>query len=384
MKSIVVAIYTHPELYPPVLNVIDELSDLFEQVFVISRNLNQGSWKYASNTQFTASGKYISIGNSEKKSITWKLSSFLRFTADLKRILNKEKPVWIMCNDPISLMSFRLVRRFISFPIRLWYHSHDVTELGMTRKFSVGYFAVKSEQKYFSEIDLFTLPAESRLPYFPINHIKGNWITVPNFPSEKRRSFDYENTWNPGIELKIIYQGRVSNEHGLEEMLDFMKEFPSLRFTIIGPGQDDYMQTLRNKIVELQITDRVNIAKPVAYAELDKITKSHHIGWAVNKPMNVLYSTAAQASNKIYEYAASGLPVIYYKNEHYKKYLEMYSWAFPTDLTVRDLVVIIQKIQSEFLLISENAKTDFHQKLNFSMAFKPVESFLLENLVKSE
>ncbi len=376
MKRIVVAIYTHPELYPPALNAIDELSEAFEKVIVLCRNLNRSTWKYPVQAQLVTSGKYISVRDAEAKSITWKFASFIRFTRDLYKILKKEKPEWIMCNDPISLMAFRMGRSLNEFQTKLWYHSHDVAEISRMRRFSVGYFAVKSEIKYFDNIDLFTLPAESRLGYFPMNRLKGQWLIVPNFPSKKRNQEIHTSSWKPGMDLKMIYQGRVSNEHGLEEILDVIRSIPSLHLTIIGPGDERYIRSIKDKISTLGIKDRVGISGPVAYEQLFQITQNHHIGLAVNKPMNILYSTAAQASNKIYEYAASGLPVLYYKNEHYMQWLGSFTWAFPTDLSEKDLLSVIQNIERDYQIISENAIADFRNRLNYSAAFERVISIL--------
>jgi glycosyltransferase involved in cell wall biosynthesis len=218
---------------------------------------------------------------------------------------------------------------------------------------------------------------ESRLGYFPMNRLKGRWLIVPNFPSKKRYPENNNNCWKSGMDLKMIYQGRVSNEHGLEEMLEFVGMFKDIQLTIIGPGDENYIQSLRNKISTLGINDRAGFSTPVAYEELRQITQKHHIGLAVNKPVNILYSTAAQASNKIYEYAASGLPVLYYKNEHYMQYLGAYTWAFPTDLSEENLKSITREIKENYQLISENAIADFRNRLNFGVAFKPVISILL-------
>jgi hypothetical protein len=384
MNAIVVAIYTHPELYPPVLNTIDELAELFQKVIVISRNLAPANWKYPERVQIRTSGRYISVRDSEQKSPGWKFGSYFMFTRELYRALRKERPEWIMCNDPFSLMSFRMIRRLIGFPVKLWYHSHDVTEPDKMRTYSIGYFAVKSEKAYFDRVNLFTLPAESRLRYFPVDRLKGKWLIVPNFPSKKRNTENHPIEWYSGMDLKLIYQGRISNEHGLEEILAFMRVTPDIRLTVIGPGNEDYIQLLKDKIMVLQLADRVEIVKPVAYNELMEITRKHHIGLAINKPLNILYSTAAQASNKIYEYAAAGLPILYFKNQHYQEYLGKFKWAFPTDLSEQNLSHILQEIRSKYQTLSENAKADFQNSLNFGAAFRPVLSILSENtLIKS-
>ncbi len=282
-----------------------------------------------------------------------------------------------MCNDPISLFSFRLIRPFIGYKLKLWYHSHDVAELSSMRTYSVGYFAVKSERKYFNRIDLFTLPSEARLKFYPTQELKGKWMVVPNYPSLQRMERLQAAVLKSDSHLKLLYQGRISDEHGLEEMVDFIKSDPALLLTIIGPGNDTYIRKLKNRVMELGVTEQVSILDPVPYGELQKITTTHQVGLAINKPVNTLYSTAVMASNKIYEYAAAGLPILYYKDQHYMDVLSKYPWAFPTDLSFPGLSLIIREIKGNFDELSRKAKEDFHNKLNFTVVFEPVRSLLM-------
>ena len=375
-KRMTVAIYTHPEFYPPLLNAIDELAREFTGLQIISRNLQTSSWKYPDNVQIISSGRPVKIDESEKASMGWKIKSFLDFTRMFYKSLKREKSSWILCSDPISLFSFRLIRPFLGYKLKLWYHSHDVAELKSMRVYSVGYFAVKSEHTYFDRIDLFTLPSEARLKFYPIEMLKGKWIVVPNYPSLQRMSQDRSVELKLDGHLKLLYQGRISDEHGLEEMVDFIKSDAALLLTIIGPGNDVYIRNLKNRVAELGITQQVAILDPVPYGGLQEITLAHQVGVAINKPVNTLYSTAVMASNKIYEYAAAGLPILYYRDPHYVAVLSKYPWAFPTDLSLADLSLIIREIKVNFDDLSRKAKEDFHNKLNFTVVFEPVRSLL--------
>src|SRR5690606_23526552 len=118
---------------------------------------------------------------------------------------------------------------------------------------------------------------------------------------------------------------------------------------------------------------------PVSYAELPKITANAHVGIAVNIPDNIMYATGGTASNKIYEYAAVGLPIFYYDNVHYKNHLSKFKWAIPTDLSTNQLSQQIEYIKREYKILSEAALEDFESDLNFENSFKPVLNFLYEN-----
>lgn len=375
-RHIAVVIYTHPELYPPLLNAIDELADIFDRVSVLSRNLKPKDWQYPPLVQIFTSGKLIAVKDSEKKSYIWKVISFLKFTYQLFHILKRDQPEWVMCNDPISLLAFRLVRPFTRRKIRLWYQNHDVAELNGVRTFSIGYFAIRSESRTFRNIELFTLPSESRLKYFPLDGWRGKYFVVPNYPSKRRMQTGVHTESPTGGILKLIYQGRISNEHGLEEIIQYLHIDKKLLLTIIGPGEKEYISSLRDLIKELDVEDRVRLLEPVDYRNLWKITGTHDVGLAINKPLNIIYSTGAQSSNKIYEYAALGLPILYYNDPHYKEYLNRYSWAFQTDLSATALQSIFTNIKANYSQLSKEATSDFENNLNFGCAFKPVYLFL--------
>lgn len=375
-KSVAIAIYTHPEYYPPLLNAIDELAQKTDHLYVICRNLKLDQWNYPEGVEVIHSGELIDIRVAEQTSIAWKFRSFVRFTFDFYKLLMRRKHEWIICQDPISLMALRLVRPFVWYKPRLWYHNHDVVEISAVRKYSVGYFSVVSEKKFFKHIDLFSLPSFERLNAFPYQKLKGPYFIIPNYPSIKRNEDILVTKSDPRQVLKLIYQGHLGNDHGLESFVNFIEAEPDTTLTLIGPGNTEFIQHLKSIIIGNHLSNRVFLRRPVPYAELREITGNHHVGLAVHEPVNIAFRTAAMASNKIYEYAASGLPVLYYDDEHYKKYLSVYPWALPTDLSIGNIREKIRYIRTNYESLSEKALRDFQTKLNFGSIYKPVMEYM--------
>src|SRR4030095_3166989 len=107
--------------------------------------------------------------------------------------------------------SYRLIRHFIFYKPKLWYHNHDVVELSAVRKNSIGYYSVLSEKQFFNHIDLFSLPSLERLNSFPFQKLKGPHFIVPNYPSMARLGINQIVKSDPNKTLKLIYQGHLGN-----------------------------------------------------------------------------------------------------------------------------------------------------------------------------
>ncbi len=376
-RVILMLIYSHPEYYPPTLNAIDQLSEIADSIIVITRNNKFPSWDYPANVEIHASGDFVSIRESESESTWWKMRSFLRFTRLALRMCRQYKPEWVVAYDSIPLLAARILKWFSKTPFKLWYHNHDVSEVGAMRKFSIGWFATRSEHAFFNQIDLFTLPSRERTDSFDLNNFKGSLFIIPNYPSIRRYDMADANHDLAPASLKLLFQGFIGGGHGLEEVIDYVSHNEKVSFTIIGPGDREYVNQLKELVVRLNLRRKVFIRDAVPYQLLIDITQLHHLGLAIHKPVNIQYSTAALASNKIYEYAACGLPVLYFDDEHYKAYLSRFPWAFANDLSYEKLEEQCNFIWEHYEEISSAAAKDFREVLNFERVFSPVRQYLV-------
>ena len=151
---------------------------------------------------------------------------------------------------------------------------------------------------------------------------------MPNYPTVKFYSkFFKEQNKNIG-KPKLIYQGTVSEGHGLEQICFLIKNM-NCELQVVGRIDYEY----KTKLTQLCDNENLIFHGQISYNNLPFITSNCNIGLAINVANNVIYKTGDTASNKIYEYAACGLPILYFDNEHYRKYLDKYEWAFATDLS---------------------------------------------------
>ena len=378
-RVVLILIYSHPEYYPPTLNAIDQLCEISDKVVVVTRNNKFPSWEYPDNMELHASGDFVSIRESEVESTWWKINSYLQFSRRALSLCRKYKPEWVICYDSIPLLTGRLLKSFSGTPFKLWYHNHDVSVIEAVRKYSIGWFASRSEQTVFKMVDLFTLPSRERKDSFNLRDFKGSLFILPNYPSRRRYDIAVTDIPPAPAVLKLLFQGFIGSGHGLEEFIEFVSDKDDVSLTIIGPGDRDYVNQLKEQVRSRRLSGKIIIRDAVPYQLLIDITQLHHVGLAIHKPVNIAFRTAALASNKIYEYAACGLPVMYFDDEHYRNYLSRFRWAFANDLSYQRLDEQCDFIREHYAEISAAASKDFRESLNFERVFNPVKEFLLNN-----
>jgi glycosyltransferase involved in cell wall biosynthesis len=111
---------------------------------------------------------------------------------------------------------------------------------------------------------------------------------------------------------RIIYPGTISRHHGLDiaiKAMPYVKErIPDAELHIYGrSGSEEYYGYLTNLIDLLDLKDRVQILDPVSNEELNDIYKTAALG-VVPKRGGIFASEAF--STKIFDFFASGLPVV--------------------------------------------------------------------------
>ncbi len=379
------AVYSSIEFYPPSLNALTSIITHFGKISILSRNVKSLQWDYKTNVENIQSGDFTDIRDAEKKPMLWKIYSFILFTWNMWKNLQKEKPALIILYDPIPMLSYYLIRNFIGHKYLLWYHNHDVADKKTIRKYTIAWWAIHAEQNLFKYIDIFTLPAEIRKQYFPLHHLKGKYFFIPNMPAKSfYNKFYLVKSLHNLQSINLLYQGSIGDGHGLKNIIQncIGKEVAGKKIilTLIGWISNDYKNSLLNLAANNQ--EYLFIHSLITYAKLPLETRKHHIGLAIHEPVNLNFSTAGTASNKIYEYAALGLPIILYDNIHYRGNLSQYEWAFFTDLSEKSMSDCIEKIIANYEYLSQKAHEDFETHLNFETYFNPVIEEVMEQIKK--
>lgn len=373
-RGVLITVYSHPEFYPPTLNLINELSKKFDRVVVLSRNLFDSDWSYPENVRLIVTGKKVSIRESEKKSKILKVLSFLIYTWGLFKLIIKEKPIWLILCDPIPTLSFLLVSPFLPRKIKIWYHNHDVLELTRVKPFSISWFSKFSEKLIFKKLNLFTLPNIERKKYFPLSSLKGSFHVLPNYPS---RDFyaKFRGARHASSKIRLIFQGEIAEGHGLESVINVLDTKignKDLELILVGRVSSIYRDNLLKLSKANNVENKVVFIDFVSYSELPKITETCQIGIAFYLNSDVMNQTISGASNKIYEYAALKLPVLTNSSNPSLLNLKKFQWCVFSDLDKENLISNISLIDQSYHKLSKDAYLSFLDSLNFQIHYEKI------------
>jgi glycosyltransferase involved in cell wall biosynthesis len=211
-----------------------------------------------------------------------------------------------------------------------------------------------------------------------MENFRGQYLLLPNFPAVALYSRFFD-TKKVNDAWRLIYQGQIAEGHGVEEivrMMPYEVNGKPVHLVLKGWLNPDFEKKLKPLIAEKGLQNSVEFVGYTAYQELPKLTASCHVGIAIHTKNDIMNKTLGTASNKIYEYAASGLPVLYFDNEHFREHLGQYGWAFPTDVTEGSLKDCLQNIADDFEALSLATRQDFLAALNFEVHFQKVAKHL--------
>lgn len=371
----VVAIYIDPDFYPPTINAILNLAEVYEEVIVISRNNTNGDYPFPSNVQLEKIGKKVTVREMEKQSMWVKAVCFLKFTFQLLHYSRSPKANLVVLYDPIALYGFYLVKKFIRRgKKKTWYHNHDMPLEGLSRQFSVGGLAAKYEVRAMESMDFFSLPARERIQCYPEIKDRVKIFVIPNYPSLKLYH-SYKVKEKKEAVLRIIFQGFIGPGLCLENFIDLLPSSINkrpLHLILKGSVKDGYKKALNARAAQLNVSEKLTWVNIGPYSELLPLTSSCDIGIGININTDLISNMLNTASNKIYEYAASGLPVLLSDSEQYRQCLDKYEWAFFTDGSLNSLKESIILIEEKLPHSGNAARHDFEQSLNFEAVFLPV------------
>lgn len=130
---------------------------------------------------------------------------------------------------------------------------------------------------------------------------------VPKALSPEQPKASREELGMPTAKKVIILQGSGINMHrGAEEAVESMQYIQDAVLLILGSG--DVISALKNRVKELNLSDRVIFKDRMPYEKMMAHTRLSDLGLSLDKDTNVNYRFSLP--NKLFDYIQAGIPVL--------------------------------------------------------------------------
>lgn len=364
MNKVLVLIYGPIDGFPPTINLINEFLDRNYETYAV-----EVSNKKFKHSKVNLTNLYSLDFAKKIPRIISNYILFFKFLSNVFRISKNNDVKKFVVFDSYSLFAFHLLRTFklVSSESKVWYHNHDIGYSSDFPIFSLGWIVHKLESKINIKTDFFTLPSIERNSEFKTRECD---FVLPNYPSHKLYN-NHHSKLNNKV-LRLIFQGRITPGHGFESIIELLdKKIGQFELELVFKGiiDENYKKVLTKNLNSEQIKKIVFIGY-TDYEEVAEITSNSNIGIAIHKPQSFMHATLGTASNKIYEYVACGLPILFYDNEHFNSYLKKYKWAFAVSDDSTSIYDALSKIVKDYDRISLEAKNSFYSELNYEIFFE--------------
>jgi glycosyltransferase involved in cell wall biosynthesis len=131
----------------------------------------------------------------------------------------------------------------------------------------------------------------------------------PHLPDLKAtRNLPTPRTSHPPTPALAVYVGGLMPGRGLEQTIDALALAPTIRLQAIGPGAPAYRKSLTARALARGVADRVELTPPVSPALIPEVLAQATAGLCLIQP--VCRSYELTLPNKLFEYAAAGVPVL--------------------------------------------------------------------------
>lgn len=355
--------YAHPDNYPPTYNQANLLAGLGYRVILIYRG-GTAKLPYHDNIE------HVQIPY-DTSSVMKSVMSFLRFIATTYKTCASRRVRLFVGYDMHGFMTAYLCAKFRRRSVPLIYHNHDISE--MSHLGLMGRMVKHFELSHARFADALVLPTEGRAGYFRENaHITIHPVLVRNFAP---MSFSAPRPRPGGLPARYaIYQGAIGPGHSLEEIIISAASWPAdLNLVMIGAGKEEYRQYLCDKANEIGIGGKIIMLPTVPYNDLPAYTQYAELGFALYQDKKTNEAHNSTASNKAFEYLASGIPVITNDWPDFRNFFATKKWALLVDpfdpSSIASAVQYVSGADSKREVIQEIAAADFTTQYNYEKEF---------------
>ena len=172
-----------------------------------------------------------------------------------------------------------------------------------------------------------------------------NMSVVRNFPSYQQINIEVDKSHN-----KIIYQGAVNKDRGIDLMIDSMK-YVNAKLYIAGTG--DLLEEMMAYTKTMNLDKKVIFLGQIPFQKLSRITQSTNLGLSFEKDTCLSYKYSLP--NKIFDYIHAEIPVLISSLPEFNKIIKKYDIGMT--LSSRDPKDVARQINSLISMDRNNMLT---------------------------
>jgi glycosyltransferase involved in cell wall biosynthesis len=375
---LLITIYANPDYYPPTVYAVRLLSCYFA-VHILCRNMDQPFQEWPPEVTIERFGEYASARAKEGANAAAKLIEYAKFAARTRVLIKQMRPAAIYSYDPyafVATMLGRVGRR----PLPVIFHSHELPETQNLSWGSLENWVVRAALISTKSADAVVFPEKNRARH---------WLTaaadlrvptiVPNCPDQ--RYFPAPADWSDTIAARYrareaVYVGYASADNGHLDALRALAMTDGIRMRVIGGFRPEFEASFNELARELRVNERLSVDGWLALDELRARASRASVGLSIYKPVTKSLEYVASASNKLFEYAAMGLPVIVPNRENYRDFLGDAEWVTYADVEqpesfARALTSIFDD-RERYVAMSRAARGAFETEYNYERVFEPL------------
>ena len=233
-----------------------------------------------------------------------KIARIILNTISVKNTLVKEKPDVIHANDLQALFPAYAAKRKLGCV--LIYDSHEINAENYTidRINVVSKFMRWLEKTLVKKVDKMVCVSNAAAEYFRDEYKIEKPMVVTNCSLKAEQCISQEK--NPGFE--VLNHGQFYEGRGYDimaEAIPLLKDYPEIKLAVRGLGKLE--DALHKRVEELDGNNFVFYPKVLVQELIPEASKSK-VGVAITEAICLNFKLSV--SNKLFEYASAGLPVI--------------------------------------------------------------------------
>lgn len=377
---VLVVMYGNPNFHPPTINAVRIMSERFE-VKVVCRNQAGPAADWPRTASIERVGEPVTAAETFGASALRKLAWYRGFVRRVRAAITETGPALIYAYDPIGFAASIAGRNRLRAEMPVVFHCHDTPTLGRPQIASLQDWIHRYALRHTSAAAFTIFPSKYRAPlWLDKAGDRRAPMIVPNgaarefYPSREDWDQLARRRWES---RRVLYLGSMGLENGQPQVLRALAALPGeIKLDLAGFGTAEFRCELSELAAELSIQPRVSISDWVPDAERDRRAEEAAAGLVLYRAVNPNWEHSGPSPNKLFQYAAWGLPVVVPDRKSFREFFEDDEWvtyADPEDpAAIARAIEFILADRDRYIAMSLAARAAHETKYNYEHLFAPV------------